>query len=296
MIRTHLVALSIALSAVPIGTMRAQTPAPKQLVSSATLCKPQASLDVSKITSQLVVVGEVHGTNEIPEFVSGLLCSLLLQGKSVILGIEHTSADQAALNRFMVSEGTSADRDALLTGERWQSPFQDGRASQAMFAMLESARRLRSAGQRVGALAFDISGDLVVPMSEADRAQLSTQDNSLFSRSRDRTMADNLERAAILNRNYVVLALVGNLHASTIKGTSRDPEYRPMAQILEERSQPFIVGLRTEGGTSWYAGSDGYKNHALRTRALYSTETRVDAVVQLGIVSGSPSARAFDRP
>ena len=63
----------------------------------------------------------------IPRFVEGLICSFVMAGKPVMLAIEHTSAEQEALDRYLASEGTDADRARLLEGPPWNESFNQRR-------------------------------------------------------------------------------------------------------------------------------------------------------------------------
>ena len=82
-------------------------------------CAPQTLLDVEKISQQIILVGELHGTNEIPSFTAGLVCSLLRIGKSVILALELDGDQQPSLNRYLDSKGSNLDRRELIKGYDW---------------------------------------------------------------------------------------------------------------------------------------------------------------------------------
>ena len=77
-------------------------------------CIPQSSVDVTTLEPQVVLVGEAHGTNEIPRFTGSLVCSLLKAGRSVILAVEQDADEQDALNRYMRSDGSAAEKRVLI--------------------------------------------------------------------------------------------------------------------------------------------------------------------------------------
>ncbi|CAN5147558.1 hypothetical protein BH09PSE6_BH09PSE6_08150 [soil metagenome] len=224
-------------------------------------CTPQTLIDTGKIASQVILVGEAHGSNEMPAFTLGLVCSLLTSGKSVVLGLEYAGEQQARFDRYIVSDG-SADAQQMMQGYDWRGGCQDGRGSKAMLGLIESMRGLRAAGARVGLLALRQNEKLDVPMTEQESGRISAADNVLTSRISDRSMADYIVRTAILHRGYVFVILVGAGHASTVQGYSRDPEFRPMGNVLRSlMPDTTIIGFDTRGGSRWSAGRGGCVVH-----------------------------------
>lgn len=222
-------------------------------------CQPQSQVDVGVIEAQVVLVGEAHGTNEIPAFVDGLVCSFLKAGRPVILAVEHDGEEQDAMNRYLASGGGPLDRQSIMQGRTWKS-YSDGRSSTAMFALVESMRELRQAGQRVGVLAFRRSDNLQVPMEAADRVMLAPADNALQNRLNDADMASSIQYAAILYRRYVVVVLAGYSHTSTILSRSDHPmfgTYSPMGQLVSEAMPTFVIGIDTAGGEHCMARRPG---------------------------------------
>jgi hypothetical protein len=252
-------------------------------------CTPQLQLDVSKIKQQIVLVGEVHGTKEMPAFTSGLVCSLLKDGRSVILAVERFAEEQEHLQLYIESEGTAADRSGLLGVHMWASRWQDGRSSEAMFALVEDIRKLRKGGQRVGILAMQKLGNLKVPMTKAESAPLSFADQKIHSIINDRVMADSLMAASVLYRKYTVVALAGYAHTSTRKGSSRDAEYLPLGHLISAMEPTFIIGVRHGGGEFWGGGSS-YRVVQLQYNAFFEEGDKVDAVISIPKFTASPSA------
>lgn len=267
----------------------ATTPATQPTTGKPPDCTPQTQLDVSKIKQQIVLVGEVHGTKEMPEFTSGLVCSLLKDGRSVILAVERFAEEQEHLQRYIESEGTAADRSALLGVHMWASRWQDGRSSEAMFALVEDIRRLRKSGQRVGILAMQHLDNLKVPMTKAERAPLTVADSIIYSRINDRGMADSLMSAAVQFRNYTLVALAGFRHTSTKKGSSRDADYLPMGHVISSMAPTYIVSVRHGGGEFWGGGSS-YRVMQLQSTQFFEENDKVDAVITIPKFTASPSA------
>lgn len=251
-------------------------------------CTPQSQLDVSQIKQQIVLVGEVHGTKELPEFTSGLVCSLLKDGRSVILALERFAEEQEHLQRYIESDGNAADRAALLGVHMWASRWQDGRSSEAMFALVEDIRKLRKSGQRVGILAMQHLDNLKVPMTKAESAHLSPADNDIYSRINDRSMADSLLFASVLYRKYTIVGLAGYKHTSTKKGSSRDADYLPMGHVISSMAPTFIIGVRHGGGEFWGRGSS-YRVMQLQSTQFFEEGDKVDAVIAIPKFTASPS-------
>ncbi len=110
-----------------------------------------AELVLADQSKRYVIVGERHGTNEIPLLFSDLVCAAASKGP-VVVGLEIQTDQQKSLDQFMASGGDQAAQDALLAHDHWRS--QDGRASKAMFQLLENLRRLRYEGRQIFARAL----------------------------------------------------------------------------------------------------------------------------------------------
>ena len=256
-------------------------------------CTAQGQIDVAKIEPQVILIGEAHGTNELPRFTGELVCSLLKAGKSVILAIEQDGDEQDALNRYLRSAGTPNDRKILLRTRTWGT-YSDGRGSIAMFDLVEAMRVQRQVGQRVGVLAFRRADNLEVPMEEADRARLSPADNALQNRLGDIDMADRILYAAILYRRYVVVVLAGFSHTSTVPYASKDPyfmSYLPMGLIVTSQMPTYTIAFDSAGGEQWALGQGGGKARPLDAGNLFVTGTKVDALVHFDKLTASPPAR-----
>jgi hypothetical protein len=168
---------------------------------------------------QLVLVGEMHGTEESPAFVARLLCER--DERPSVLGLEIPASEQAALDAFLASDGEAPALRALVASPHWQraSQEQDGRSSLAMLALVETVRRARMAGRSIAVVAFDVE-----PGNGDDR---------------DRRMAQNLMAARAAHPGAALIALTGNIHARTAKGTPWDPDLVPMgAHLRRAGAQP----------------------------------------------------------
>ncbi|WP_313173276.1 hypothetical protein [Stenotrophomonas sp.] len=66
--------------------------------------------------TNLLLIGEIHGTNEAPALVGNLACSSAKTGNNLVVALEIPVHEQASLDQFLMSGGTDADQTALLTG------------------------------------------------------------------------------------------------------------------------------------------------------------------------------------
>jgi erythromycin esterase-like protein len=181
---------------------------------------------------RLILIGELHGTQEAPAIVSRLVRQLSAT-EPVLLALEIHAGEQASIRAYLDSDGRPASRDRLLSRAFWQVPPErnDGRRSWDLVAVIESVRRLRLQGRDVGVLALDAS-------------RPGTSDSA----ARDAAMARRL-RAAYggLPRGRVV-ALTGNVHAMRARPSFAPPEMQvPMGAHLRDLD-PFSVNVSARSG------------------------------------------------
>ncbi len=190
-------------------------------------CPPITGLEAISDDKRFVILGEFHGTQEIPSFASALACHLS-EDRPLVLSLEIPSERQADIDAYLVSPGDDAAKRELLKGLFWQARLADGRSSEAMLKLLDDTRRLIASGRRISVRASVIdAGPLNQDLSEL-------------------LMAADWVRAATLPTDVRVLALVGRAHA----GRSSRRGFRPAASHLpDDQSLRFEV-LET-GGAYW---------------------------------------------
>lgn len=221
-LRAALLGLSLTPALTP-GLAQA-APAPALRACALPLAVPAAVLD-----APLLVLGEVHGTREIPQFVAAYLCTAARSRRKLTLALEYPASEQASLDRFFASSGASADVARLLSGPFWRRAMQDGRSSEDMLRLLLSIRVLRADGADLRVLAIDSDG-------VADQ--------------RDAAMADHLRSALRQEPGRQVLALLGALHAVRSKGNRFDPQYESAVFRLADQ-HPLALTVATAGGQAW---------------------------------------------
>ncbi|MGH1344194.1 MAG: hypothetical protein ACRBN8_21725 [Nannocystales bacterium] len=182
---------------------------------------------------RLILMGELHGTTQIPMFVAELSCKAARSGTAVRLGLEIPRAESSAVAAFLASNGDEAALAALTAGSHWTRPDQDGRSSVATVSVLEHVRRWRNAGLEIVPFAFDV-------------------DEHGAWNERDASMAAEILKHSTADPDALVLVLSGNLHNRTSVGLPWDPEAVPMGvSIAGARPDMLSLDVRYRKGTAW---------------------------------------------
>lgn len=181
--------------------------------------------------SRLIIIGEMHGTREIPALV-GELANRYSQQGPLLLGIEISRGEHDSLRDYLSSPIPAPSY--LAARPAWQKPrtANDGRRSKAMLALIEVMRRLRAQGRDVAVLPFDVSR------------------SGNGAEARDHAMADYLRAAYQALPNGRLLVLAGNVHAMQEKPTYCPQCQSPMTSYLRDLA-PFSVSVVAERGASW---------------------------------------------
>lgn len=175
-------------------------------------CEPILSVDLlRKASTQFVIVGERHGTAQIPHFFGELVCRFTQDGP-VIVGLEIDADEQDNLDRFLASDGGPDAVAALISSQHWT--LNDGRASQAMLDLVVRLHELRAHGRDIEILAF---------MLPADSRE-----------GREQVMAEAMMDAAEARPEARVLSLIGKVHAERTSLGGLDPaaSYLPEDRTL----------------------------------------------------------------
>lgn len=202
--------LPLAFAAACASSPTVQTP------SEPLACREIDGLAPLLAPGAVLLLGEMHGSAEIPAFAADAACQGLKEGRSVTLALEIPRDNQARVDAFLASEGTAVDREALLGSTFWTDVYQDGRRSEAMLALIEEARRLRRQGR-----------PLRIVLIDWDRKQGEAQE-------RDRAMAEALAAAArqAQAEEGALIFLTGNIHSRISKGTPWNPDFESAGSLL----------------------------------------------------------------
>lgn len=193
---------------------------------------PGAETLVARREVAWLIVGETHGTRELPELFGDLVCHLAEDRRAVTVGLEFLAEEQAAFEAYLASDGGPRARAELLASAGWGDRV--GRASEAMFDLVDNLRRLRAAGSDLEIAAFDHPAEGPVGTSAA----------------REEGMARNLIEARRRRPEALVVALTGSGHAGRDAWTSLGPPFPSMTQHLPTDATLTVAHSRP-GGEIW---------------------------------------------
>lgn len=267
-------------SARPLAPEATQAPLLTEPVKRKAPCAA-TFIEVERWLSEgLLVLGELHGTEELPHTVARTVCAAAIGGKAVWLALEIPRNEQEHLESFLAT----GDEAALLASHFWRRDYQDGRSSQAMLELLREVRRMRGDGLAVRILAFD------VPFPAGTRG-----------RERDAEMAALVAEARARTPAEPMVLLVGNIHA-----TRRLKIPRSMVWHLMKRGVPLkTLNMAAREGSAWtcgatcgvnpYRGPDlGPEPHVLE--APHATKEGFDGLWYVGSITASPPAWRAESP
>ena len=175
---------------------------------------------------RIVMVGEIHGSNEMPAEFMRLVCGALQRGLAVSIGLEMADPERA-LDRYMGSSGDAAARQALLAAEHWNGP-RDGRSSAAWLGMIEVFRGWRQQGLPLSVFSLK------------DKAVAGSVDQAMAARLRE-------ERAA--RPETLIFTYTGNVHSMLAPAPWLSPQ-TPMGALVAEL-EPVSIDLTSDGGKFW---------------------------------------------
>lgn len=180
-------------------------------------------------SKKVIVIGEMHGTTEVPLFVLQLVRQLKKDQKRLIVGLEIPINHQKDLDSYM----KTGDFEKLSKLEYFKYP--DGRTSVAMGELIKGLRTIR----KIKVVCFD------------------TPANTPIQANRDSLMGVNL--ASIYKSGQMVM-LTGNLHANLKEGYWK-PEFKSACFYFNkiERFNNELISLNTMfgSGTIWNCMTDG---------------------------------------
>lgn len=180
---------------------------------------------------RVLLVGEIHGTVEVPALVADLADALAAE-EPLVVGLELPRDEQKHIDAFLDSAGTGDDRAALLAGKFWTRDYQDGRSSAAMLDLLERLRQLRLR-TKLEVLALDQVGAAV---ADGD--------------ARDQAMAERLSAALDDHPKARALVLAGNFHTRLQKGAPWDESHEFLGYRLS-RLEPYAIEIMGVAGSAW---------------------------------------------
>ena len=172
-----------------------------------------------------ILLGKIHGTNEIPLMVAKLT-EHLSQHEPVTIALELP--EDSWVREYISSDGSPAARAKLLQTSFWNRKFQTGRSSEGVFLLLESLRELHANGRDIDLVLFDLPLD---------------------TPNRDQAMAEVLLTKIKETKNTIIIT--GNVHSRVTKGFPGNPEYMPMGATLAKEWDVMALDISYGEGTGW---------------------------------------------
>lgn len=224
---------ALALAAGTVGQAQ-QAPA------EASACEvPEGWQEVADREPRYVVFGELHGTREGPEFVGNLACALAGRGERVLLAIEHSAFQNAALQTAW--SAPVPDFPARLAETGWAGRT-DGVGSQAMFDMLVMVHGLKERGLPISLVAFN---------GAKDEAQFKRFADLPGQGPHEAAQAENIANAAAAADYDRVVVLVGSFHARKDMVQLGGASFEPMAPRLAQTGRVVSLEMAYGAGSSW---------------------------------------------
>jgi hypothetical protein len=196
-------------------------------------CEPELTgLEAPLADRRLVLLADVPGTNEIPDFVGRLACQAARKGVPTVVALELLRVDQDWVDTYFASQGSAADRAAFLQVTRsFDTRASGGRGSAAVLKLLDRLRMLRDAGLTLRVVVFD----------EAANAP-----------GRGKARASTLERVRRTEPDALLLVVVERSQARTVLKPDETPAQAPLGWSLAHWGlKPLALDVRTPGGQTW---------------------------------------------
>jgi hypothetical protein len=195
-----------------------------------------APVDDALAPGQILVLGEMHGTVGAAGFAGQLVARAEKGGTPVVLGVEVPGSMQPALDALTKDPSHATP---VLAHPFWSRASQDGRSSEAMLDLLETAAR---SGATL--LALDAEPD---------------------DPGRDRVMADRVEAASHAHPEASIVVLVGNIHPRRGPDAAKGLSAPPLGQDLAEDGVQFrSLKMAWQPGEAWVCMDGTCGVHAIR--------------------------------
>ncbi|TAG74599.1 MAG: hypothetical protein EAZ24_10955 [Burkholderiales bacterium] len=188
----------------------------------------------------LIVFGELHGTNEVPKFLADVACNFAANKRIVVVALELPFNAQRIASDI-VSGDASVDMTTFAEHAYWARSKADGRSSEAMWRLLLALREINAIkGKTITVRFFDVG----------------FPDLNQSGEPREQRMADNL-RAIVKDApaESVTLALTGNVHSLPEAGAPWDASFASMTYRLRDL-RPLSLDLSHDGGDAWFCAID----------------------------------------
>lgn len=199
---------------------------------------------------RLLIVGDEHGSNEIPDFVAQLV-KAASANRPVRLGLEIEGFEQQRIQAYLASRGGASDRAALLHDAYWSAG--QGRTSKAIVRLIESVRAMRAQGRDV---------DIFTMLPSAYPGDAAVAKAGGMGPAYNEWLADSIriQLKDAAPGHGIVIAFMGRAHAALTRPAT--PSDATAADRLLAES-PYLVELAVHGKAWNCSGTDGCGPHAV---------------------------------
>jgi hypothetical protein len=201
--------------------------------------EPKGWEQINARDPRFVVFGELHGTQQSPDFIANLACGLSSQGQKILVAVELSAAEDSKLQEAWKLPADRFDDALLESGWRGRT---DGVASAAMFSMIVRLHNLKEQGSPISIVAFNGTKDRKKSVRFSDLPGQGPHEAE---------QAANIAEAANTSEYDRVLVLVGNFHARTGSVALPGVQFDPMAKRLAQYGSTVSLNMRYAEGTSW---------------------------------------------
>ena len=150
----------------------------------------------------MLVFGELHGTQEMPQQFANAVCHALKVHLEVVVALEWPESLQRHANQYLTTQNISFAGSDISSHPFWSRPLQYGSSSQAMLGLLDTFKQWNTSHQRVHVVAFD---------------------KEFGKRETDNDLATGIQRGLAQHSGKPMFVLTGNYHSQTIGGTPFGP-------------------------------------------------------------------------
>lgn len=180
----------------------------------------------------IFLLGEIHGTKEIVDVFSDLICTSSHARPTLVI-LEFSTGHQDHLDAFLDNPNKDLAAGKFLESDLWSLRLADGRSSVAAWNLFMRIYDLRSAGA-------PIEVRFVQPVKTVGLPQAYYEIE----------MAFNLAAARAEHRAYFTLGLLGRVHAGKSEFSNGAQAFKPAAALLPGTD---VISLRFDdlGGSAW---------------------------------------------
>lgn len=174
----------------------------------------------------MILLGEVHGTKEIPLLFAQVV-DQLSEHKPIFLCLEMPRKNQPFIDKFVEKK----EERLLRAIPFFRAPFEDGRNSREMFTFLEKVAGMKN-----------------VSIVCIDTNTYTTQN------AREKYMADRIAELAANGRK--IIALLGNTHTARKQITLGDETIEPTGFVLSKEfgTKLYCIAIQPSSGTLYNFG------------------------------------------